>query len=120
MTELDLYADAGIDLAAEATVGLGSVCRRQATSGIEDICFTLAARGIRLHGFGVKIAGLGRYGRHLTSADSMAWSYDARRSPALPGHTHRSCANCVEWALRWRERVLHRLDCQQLSMWEAA
>lgn len=117
---IDLYADAGIDLTVEPTVGLGSVCRRQSDTEIYDICAALAHRGIALHGFGVKTAGLRRYGRHLRSADSMAWSYNARRHPALPGHRHRSCANCITWALRWRDRVLQGLDVQQLTLWESA
>ncbi|HYU84194.1 MAG TPA: hypothetical protein VEK80_05265, partial [Kribbellaceae bacterium] len=51
--------------------------------------------------------GLARYGDLLTSADSMAWSIDARRKPHLPGCTgHKNCANCLRYALRWRGRVL--------------
>ncbi len=39
----------------------------------------------------------------------MAWSYAARRLPALPGCTgHRNCANCLAYATRWRSRVLGR------------
>ena len=105
---IDLYTDAGIDLTIEPTVGLGSVCRRQSTTEIYDICAALAAEGIRLHG------------RHLCSADSMAWSYNARRHPALAGHRHRSCANCIIWALRWRDRVLRNLNVQQLALWDTA
>jgi hypothetical protein len=107
----DMYAAAGIDLAAEPIVGLGSVCRRQATSEIDQIVATFHRRGLRLHGFGVKTQGLGDYGPELASADSMAWSYDARRSPPLPGHDarHKNCANCPDWALQWRQRVLARL-----------
>ena len=116
----EAYRDAGVDLAKVPTVGLGSVCRRQATSEIEAIVAELAGYGFRLHGFGVKTSGLRYYGRHLTSADSMAWSYNARRNPPLPGHTHGSCANCIEWAMRWRDRVLRTLDHQQLTMWETA
>jgi hypothetical protein len=115
----DLYAAEGIDLAGEATVGIGSVCRRQSATEIEDICAALAARGIRLHGFGVKTLGL-RYGRHLVSADSMAWSYNARKNPPLPGHTHKSCANCLEWALAWRQRAVRKAQHQQPTLWEAA
>ena len=114
----DLYEQAGINLAAEPTVGVGSVCRRQSETEIEDICAALAQRGIRLHGFGVKTLGL-RYARHLHSADSMAWSYNARKNPPLAGHTHRSCANCLTWALRWRERALRRAEHQQPTLWEA-
>ena len=55
----DMYAAAGIDLTAEPLVGLGSVCRRQATGEAHQIITALHRRGItRLHGFGVKILGL--------------------------------------------------------------
>jgi hypothetical protein len=66
--------------------------------------------GIRLHGFGVKTGGLHLYGHHLASADSMAWSYTARRLPPLPGCTsHANCANCFTYATHWRARILSRL-----------
>ena len=113
----DLYAAAGIDLAAEPLVGLGSVCRRQGTAEAHQIITALHARRItRLHGFGVKILGLQRYGHLLASADSLAWSEDARRRgrpipgcpPHLPGCPprcrahHANCANCLRYALHWR------------------
>lgn len=107
LTCVEAYADAGVDLAALPLVGLGSVCRRQATGGIGAVVAALA--GLRLHGFGVKTGGLVRYGRLLASADSMAWSYRARRSSPLSGCAHRTCANCLRFALRWRETVIARL-----------
>src|SRR5262249_10265542 len=85
---IELYARVGTDLTRAPVVGLGSVCRRQATAELETITRTLAGLGIRLHGFGVKTGGLDRYGRFLVSADSMAWSFAARRKPPMPGHTH--------------------------------
>jgi hypothetical protein len=100
-----MYAAAGVDLAAAATVGLGSVCRRQATAEIDEIVSTFRTRGLSLHGFGVKTQGLADYGPDLASADSMAWSMDARRRPPLPGHTHKNCANCEDWALAWYQRI---------------
>jgi hypothetical protein len=36
----------------------------------------------------------------------MAWSAQARFHAPLPGHAHKTCANCKEYALLWRERVL--------------
>ncbi|MFJ8923901.1 hypothetical protein ACIREK_31040 [Streptomyces sp. NPDC102415] len=104
----DMYAAAGIDLAAEPVVGLGSVCRRQATSEIRQIVEYFAAKGYRLHGFGVKTLGLAQYADGLVSADSMAWSEDARRSAPLPGHTHKNCANCPDWAIRWHQRIVQQ------------
>jgi hypothetical protein len=117
---VDQYQRAGVDLQAEPIVGLGSVCRRQATGEIEEIVQSLAALGLRLHGFGVKTAGLGRYAEHLVSADSLAWSYDARRSEPLAGCRHRNCANCLAYALAWRDRILGRLRSVQLSLPVAA
>jgi hypothetical protein len=109
----DQYAAAGVDLTREPLVGLGSVCRRQATAEVADIAAKLAATGIRLHGFGVKRDGLRRHGRHLASADSMAWSVAARRRRLrLPGCTHRArfCNNCLTWAQTWREAVVGDLS----------
>ncbi|MBQ1165671.1 hypothetical protein KBZ21_47610, partial [Streptomyces sp. A73] len=63
-----------------------------------------------LHGFGVKTQGLSDYGPSLYSADSMAWSVDGRRTAPLPGHTHKNCANCPDWALAWRQRVLDAIE----------
>jgi len=105
----ELYRQAGVDLAAMPLTGLGSVCRRQGTGEITRIVSALAARGLRLHGFGVKTSGLRLFGHLLASADSMAWSYSARRGPALAGCTgHRNCANCLAYATRWRGRMLAR------------
>jgi hypothetical protein len=104
---VELYRSAGVDLTREPLTGLGSVCRRQSTGQIAVIVTTLASLGLRLHGFGIKTTGLHLYGHLLASADSMAWSYAARRAPALPGCTgHRNCANCLAYAARWRDRIL--------------
>jgi hypothetical protein len=113
------YRDEGLDLASEPVVGLGSVCRRQGTRTIAAIVSELASYGLALHGFGVKTTGLASYAHMLASADSMAWSYTARRQPPLPGCVHRNCANCRRWALCWRDRVIRRAHVQQLSLFEA-
>ena len=108
----DAYQHAGIDQRAEPLVGLGSVCRRQATTGIELIITALHSCGItRLHGFGVKITGLTRCGPLLASADSLAWSYAARRQPPLPGCElrHINCANCTRYAARWYAHAAKQL-----------
>lgn len=112
---VDLYERAGIDLTREALVGLGSVCRRQATREAHDIITALHARGVtRLHGFGIKTLGLASYGELLTSADSLAWSEDARRKQrAVCSTTHprgaKNCANCLPYALAWRASLHRRL-----------
>lgn len=109
----DMYAAAGVDLPAAQIVGVGSVCRRQGTSEAASILTRLAGAGMRLHGFGVKTAGIQRVAHLLSSADSMAWSYQARRAAtALPGCTHRKCANCLRYALRWRAALLASIDAR--------
>ena len=105
---VDLYRAAGVDLtrAAADRAGVGvppPVHRRRSPSSSPPS----PSLGLRLHGFGIKTTGLHLYGHLLASADSMAWSYAARRAPALPGCTgHRNCANCLTYATRWRARIL--------------
>jgi hypothetical protein len=117
---VNLYTFAGIDLTAEPLVGLGSICRRQSTSEIAGLVRELASGGLRLHGFGVKTQGLARYACHLASADSLAWSFRARRSQPLPGCVgrHKNCANCLTYATAWRTRLLTNLPPTDPSIGE--
>ncbi|MET9402667.1 hypothetical protein [Kitasatospora sp. NPDC002965] len=107
-----MYEAAGVDLGSLPLVGVGSVCRRQGTREAGHILAELAARGLALHGFGLKLQGLRTYGHHLASADSYAWSSGARkRQVRLTECDHRAadCRNCRRYALHWRERVLAAL-----------
>ncbi|MDB4898121.1 MAG: hypothetical protein JWN15_4383, partial [Firmicutes bacterium] len=88
------------------------VCRRQNTIVIGAIV-SLFAEELPLHGFGVKTRGLAAYGSQLASADSLAWSLDARRSAPLPGHTHKSCSNCLEFAAEWRSDLLDQMEAAE-------
>lgn len=111
---VELYAQAGVELASLPLVGLGSVCRRESTAEIERIVRELHRAGLRMHGFGVKIRGLHRYGRLLVSADSNAWSYGERRRPGERTggscRTHRSCSNCLKAARLYRADLLRTLQ----------
>ncbi|MET9713645.1 DUF7221 family queuine tRNA-ribosyltransferase-like protein [Nocardiopsis alba] len=113
----DAYTAAGIDLTAEPVVGLGSVCRRQSTQSVHDLIRELAVDGIRLHAFGFKATGLTAVGEHLYSADSMAWSYAARRTAAdamcAPFHDH--CSNCPRYAHAWVSNLKDRLSLSALA-----
>lgn len=112
----DAYQAAGIELEHYPLVGLGSVCRRQNTSQIDALIREFTP-WLALHGFGCKTAGLARYGHRLESADSLAWSYAGRREPAGCTPSHRNEANCLRYALAWRDRVLDVLDRpQQLEL----
>ncbi len=103
----DLYESRGIDLRALPVVGLGSVCRRSSTGQIVGIVEAMAARGYRLHGFGIKSKGLDSIGHLLAAADSLAWSYRGRRVAGCTP-THRSESNCYSFAERWRADLLAR------------
>lgn len=105
---IGMYATAGIDLWREPRVGLGSICRRQGTREVAGIVHHLG--GLPLHGFGVKTRGLQEYPHLLKSADSMAWSMAARHAEPLEGHTHKNCANCIDYAMQWRERLRSHND----------
>jgi hypothetical protein len=56
---VDLYEQAGVPLADYPLVGLGSVCRRQATGEIGMIVRPLGAV-LPFHGFGCNTVGLAR------------------------------------------------------------
>lgn len=95
----------------EGVIGLGSVCRRQSLGWVHGLIRGLQAEGLRIHAFGFKIRGLVESGAFLESSDSTAWSMNARRNPqdaATPScrERHKNCANCLPFALAWRERVL--------------
>jgi hypothetical protein len=104
----ELYEQAGVDLAALPVAGVGSVCGRDSIIQISAVFAMLGE--LRLHGFGVKTAGLEYFGDALESADSMAWSLDARYKSPLPGHEtrHKRCNNCRDKAAEWYEDL--RLD----------
>ena len=119
----DMYHDAGIRLQDYDTVGVGSVCRRSITFEIEQIMHQLWDKGLNLHGFGVKTKGLKNYSRYLSSADSLAWSYQGRfateknrcsrcfgKKDGLPKsdpmYRPINCANCLEYGMRWRENLI--------------
>jgi hypothetical protein len=110
---LDLYEAAGIDITT-GRWAIGSVCRRQHMDEAADIIDAIRARGVpNLHGFGFKIQGLRQCWDSLTSADSMSWSKagfyagPCQHPPYATGRQPQSEANCLPYALAWRERHIH-------------
>jgi hypothetical protein len=105
-----LYQRAGVNLHALDRVGVGSVCRRSGQLRTALLLRWLAADGLRLHAFGVKSSGLVTASNALISADSLAWSMNARRNPPLPECAHARCSSCLGYALEYREALLNRVD----------
>lgn len=96
-----LYGDR---LTAGMWVGVGSVCKRNGSPGdIENVLASIKVvrPDLRLHGFGLKLSALLHDGVRalLHSADSMAWSFSARKQ----GRS----ANDWREAKRFEERVNH-------------
>jgi hypothetical protein len=105
---LEMYGDR---LGPGAWVGVGSVCKRNGDPGaIEAVLLAIhAARpDLRLHGFGLKTTALssGLVQHLLYTADSMAWSYAARKQ----GRD----ANDWREAKAWASRILARPVQEQL------
>lgn len=118
------YYARGVALERFPCVGLGSVCRRGDVKPVLDLIRELYAKGIRVHAFGFKKTGLRAVGQELWSADSEAWSYEARRKPRLEGCTHvygprvkdkskigtpSPCNNCLTYALKWRAELIQEV-----------
>ncbi len=106
----ELYEKAGVNLRAQPIVPVGTMCRRQATIQASLTLSSLADDGLRIHALGYKTEGLRFVAKQVTSADSLAWSLNASKNWPIPGHTHKHCNNCLEWALDWRERLLSSLE----------
>lgn len=113
-----MYQSSGVDLVRLPLVAVGSVCRRQQLEGGAEIIEFLASEGVKIHAFGMKANGLKTLSHLLASSDSMAWSdrarwmsMDAGGVPNLPQCVgkHKSCANCLDWALMWRLDLLKKI-----------
>lgn len=108
LDHIEQYAEAGVDLTAAPIVGVGTICKRQSSRQAARIIRAIAMQRIRIHAFGVKADGIRLFGDWIVSADSMAWSFVARKRPILRDDCaidgkHKNCANCLRWALQWRE-----------------
>jgi hypothetical protein len=105
------YMAAGVNLRRVPIVGIGSIARRGGDPMVAGLVHELARSGLSLHGFGVKWTGLSAFGRDLASADSTAWSTEARlRSPVA------SDRNSLEYALEWYSRFVERMHTLHITV----
>jgi hypothetical protein len=116
LAHVEQYNDAGVDLQT-VLVGVGSICRRGSIRPVVEIVEHLHALGLHLHAFGANRLTLAACGDLLTSSDSLAWSYRARRAEPLPGCTHAHCSNCLAFALDWRRTTIDRAAHAPLRLW---
>lgn len=116
LRHVESYYNAGVRLHEEELVGVGTMCRRQGTEEALAILSNLWGMGLKLHAFGFKFTGLRAAAPLLASADSLAWSQNARHREPLPGCRHAKCSSCERWAIAWRDRLLANLptECQRV------
>lgn len=106
LAHIDQYGDR---LAPGAYVGVGSVCKRNASPmQVEAVLAAIKIKrpDLRLHGFGIKLTSLSNslIRECLHSADSMAWSFSARKQ----GRKHNHWTEAVAFSKRVAE--LERYD----------
>lgn len=99
-------------------VGVGSVCRRNTQPAtIEDILMTIKKirPDLRLHGFGLKVTALRSpiVRELLYSADSMAWSYAARKQ----GRDNHDWREAKVFEARINEEPANEMVPKQISLW---
>jgi hypothetical protein len=82
---IEQWADRGVELDKLERVGLGTICRRSDTVSASLIVAEAAWYGLRLHCFGLKLRGLQFAEENIVSADSLSWSYAARRENRSDG-----------------------------------
>lgn len=113
---IDQYYQHNINLDGKM-VAVGSVCRRQSTKEAVDIFSkirSLLKKSI-IHGFGIKTKGIPLLKNLINSSDSMAWSFNARKNPALEMcKSHKNCANCIIFAEKWLERLKNKFTFLEL------
>lgn len=117
---MEAYEKKGLILKDQPLIGVGSVCRRQNTmSASVWISSWVQCYGLKIHGFGFKVQGLDFLAPFLQSADSMAWSFQARRMKQ--NGDQEADQNSLEFALEWRRGLLESLEIpsQQTASKEA-
>jgi hypothetical protein len=109
---IDMYLSAGIYLEKEYLIGIGTMCRRQATLRVAEM-LALDLPNWNWHAFGMKRSGLLMNYGTLRSADSLAWSFVARKTKArMPGCQHAVCSSCYRYAYDWYERKIAPIERQ--------
>lgn len=78
---------------------------------VRDIC----SRGIELHAHGLNWVRLRDLSPYIVSADSDSWRSVGRRT-RMDGCNHKDCANCLRFALSWRDEAIHEFESKQVTL----
>jgi hypothetical protein len=104
------YRAYGLQLENEPLVGVGSLANRKGSPEVFEILSELKQRGLKTHAFGLSNVALNKVHPLLESADSLAWSFIARRRK-IKYHrcegSHSVCNNCLAYAKSWHKQVLN-------------
>jgi len=110
LRHIEMYGDR---LKPGMWVGVGSVCKRNRAENIARVLGAIKAKrpDLRLHGFGATLTALKSplVQSLLYTADSMAWSFAARREgrdPNGPAEAHKFVAAVNSYAEGWAETDL--------------
>lgn len=112
LEHLGMYKASGFDLDKEQLVGVGSLAVRQKSGIVSQVLCLLNDEGLRLHAFGLSIAGLSKVHKFVESVDSMVWSFIARRRRiklAECNDKHSVCNNCLQYALKWHREITNQI-----------
>jgi hypothetical protein len=104
-----MYRAEGVQLDKLSLVGLGSLAGRQKSQVIPRLARATKDRGLKTHVFGLSFLGLRAIHQLVRSADSMVWSFIARRRQLKFQRCrmkHHICNNCLKFALHWRSDLL--------------
>ena len=118
---VEMFAEYGVDLREQPTVGVGSVCRRTKFKGMTELFYDLHSYGLKMHGFGLKKDAFVKFGECLQSSDSMAWvtwgRFEGNRGNKLCGidHPAATCTNCYEWSQIWADSVVGKYELLGLN-----
>jgi hypothetical protein len=121
LDHMDLYERMGVDLRRFDLVGLGTMCKR-GSPGMEQswpalvrpahIAMALHAEGLKIHAYGAKKNLLEVMGPWISSSDSAAWSFAARKREE-EGRAPAGARNSFDWALAWRKDMLKKVAASE-------
>ena len=101
---IDLYRDAGADLASMPLVAVRGAFQRENPSETVEILEAIAGVGVKTHALWAQGVPFDRIAPWVVSADSAEWSAEASQVEPLPQCGHWKCTHCLRFAEAWHGR----------------